>query len=88
MQKDGPYEGFQSVEFGVNSDISVGEDRLHLGECVFVQSSSFLYFCVSHMASGVIKKPIWNTYFSKQTFEADTCYLIIDSFLENVLNVY
>ena len=52
MQKDGPYAGFQSFHFGVNSDISVGEDGLHLGECVFRQSCSFLYFCV---ASGV-----WN----------------------------
>ena len=50
MQKDGPYLGFQSVDFGVNSDISVGEDGLHLGECLFIQSYSFLYFCV---ASGI-----------------------------------
>ena len=39
--------GFQSVDFGVNFDISVGEDGLHLGECVFRQSYSFLYFCVA-----------------------------------------
>ena len=42
--------GLQSVDFGVNSDISVGEDRLHLGECVFRESYSFLYVCV---ASGI-----------------------------------
>ena len=37
----------QSVDFGVNSDISLGEDRLLLGECVFRQSFSFLYFYVA-----------------------------------------
>ena len=47
MQKDGPYVGFQSVDFGVNSDISVGEDGLHFGKCVFRQSYYFLYFCVA-----------------------------------------
>ena len=26
MQKDGPYVGFKTVDFGVNSDISDGED--------------------------------------------------------------
>ena len=51
------YVGFQSVNFGVNSDISYGEDGLHLGECVFRQSYSFLYFCV---ASG-----IWGYYEAK-----------------------
>ena len=50
MKKDGPFLGFQSVDFGVNCDISVGEDGLHLGECVFRHIYSFLYFCV---ASGV-----------------------------------
>ena len=34
MLKDGPYVGFQSVDFGVNSDISVVEDGLHLGQCL------------------------------------------------------
>ena len=34
MQKDGPYVSFQSVDFYINSDISVGEDGLHLRECV------------------------------------------------------
>ena len=47
MQKDGSYVVFQSVDFGVNSDISVGEDGLHLGECVFRQSYFFLYACVA-----------------------------------------
>ena len=42
--------GFQGVDFGVNFDISVGEDGLNLGEYVFRQSYSFLYFCV---ASGI-----------------------------------
>ena len=50
MQKDGPYVGFQSVDFSVNSDISIGKDGLHLGECVFRQSYSFLYF---YVASGI-----------------------------------
>ena len=47
MQKDGLYVSFQSVDFSVNSDISFGEDGLHIGECVFRQSYSFLYFCVA-----------------------------------------
>ena len=57
MQKDGPYVGFQSVDFGVKSDtcISVGEDGLLFGECVFRQSYSFLYFW-SHLAYGVVVK--------------------------------
>ena len=32
---------------GMNSDISIGEDGLHLGESVLRQSYSFLYFCVA-----------------------------------------
>ena len=47
MQKDGPFEGFESLDFGINSDNPVGEDGLQLGECVFGQSYSFLYFCVT-----------------------------------------
>ena len=43
--------GFQSLDFGVNSNISVGEDGIHLGACVFRQSHFFLYFCV---ASGTL----------------------------------
>ena len=39
--------GFQSDDFGINSDISIGEDGLHLRECVFKQSYYFLYFCVA-----------------------------------------
>ena len=50
MQKDGPNVGFQSVDFGVNFDISVGEGGLNLGDCVFRQSYPFLYFCI---ASGI-----------------------------------
>ena len=42
--------GFQSVGCDVNSDISVGEDGLHLSECAFRQNYSFYYFC---NASGV-----------------------------------
>ena len=56
----GPYVGFQSVDLGIYSDISMGEDRLHLGECVFRQSYSFLYFCVP---SGV-----WS-YYQAQVFK-------------------
>ena len=29
MQIDGPYVGFQSVDFGVNFDVSVGEELLN-----------------------------------------------------------
>ena len=47
MQKNGPYVGFQSVDFGVTFDISVGEDGLLFVKCVFRQSYSFLYFCVA-----------------------------------------
>ena len=47
MPKDGPYVGFQSVDYGVDSDISVNEDGLYLGECVFRQSYHFLYLCVA-----------------------------------------
>ena len=45
MEKDEPCVGFQSVDFGVNLDISVGEDGLHLGECVFRQTILFLFLC-------------------------------------------
>ena len=65
MQKDGPYVGSQSVDFGVNSDISVGEDRLHFGECVFGQSYSFIYLCV---AFGVIVKPKY--------LKVPTCFIL------------
>ena len=44
---DHNYVCFHSVDFCVNSDISVGADELHLGECVFRQGYSFLYFCVA-----------------------------------------
>ena len=44
---DHNYVCFHSVDFGINSVIYVGEDELHLGECVFRQGYSFLYFCVS-----------------------------------------
>ena len=51
MQKDGPYIGFQSVDFGVNSNISVGEDGLYFGECVFRQRYLFSLFlcCIWHL---------------------------------------
>ena len=42
--------GFPSVDLGINSDISIDENGLDLGECVFRQSYSFLYFFV---ASGI-----------------------------------
>ena len=54
MQKDGSYVSFQSFNFGVNSDISVGEDGLHFGECVFSQSYSFLYFCVASVTLSTV----------------------------------
>ena len=65
MQKDGPYVGFKSVDFGVNSDISVGEDGLRLGECMFRQSCSFLYFCDasgiwSYCEAQVLGEPIYH----------------------------
>ena len=62
MQKDGSYVGFQSVDFGVNSYISVGEDELLLGECVFRQSYSFLYLCVA--------SDVWS-YSEDQGFKGD-----------------
>ena len=34
-------------DFGLNSDISISEDGLHLCECVFKQSYYFLYFSVT-----------------------------------------
>ena len=43
---DHNHSGFQSVDSGVKSDISVDKDGLHLGKCVFRQGYSFLYFCV------------------------------------------
>ena len=46
---------FQSVDFGVNSDISVGADGLHLGECIF--KAILFSISVSHLVSGVILKP-------------------------------
>ena len=47
MQKDGPYVGFQSGNFGINPDISIGEDGLHLSKCVFKQCNYFIYFSVT-----------------------------------------
>ena len=41
------YVKFQSADFGVKSDISVGEDGLHLGKCLFRQSYSLLLFCIA-----------------------------------------
>ena len=64
MEKDGLYVGFQGVDFGVNSDISVGEDGLHLGECVFRQSCSSM----SHLASGIIVKPRY--------LKVSTCFVL------------
>ena len=65
MQKDGLYVSFQSVDIGVNSDISVGEDGLRLDECVFRKNYSFLYFCV---ASGVIVK--------SKYLKVPTCFIL------------
>ena len=47
MSKDGPYVVVQRVDFGINSDISIGVD----GEAVLY----FIY--VAHLVSGVIVKP-------------------------------
>ena len=57
--------GFQSVDFGVNFDIFVGGDGLYLGECVFRQNYSFLYFCVAY---GVIVKPKY--------LKVSTCFIL------------
>ena len=46
---------FQSVDFGVNSNIYLGEDGLHLGEYVFRQSYSF-FISVSNLSSAVDAK--------------------------------
>ena len=59
MQKDASYLGFDSVDFGINSDISVGEDGIHLVKCVFRPSYSFLYVSVSHLTSRVIVKSMY-----------------------------
>ena len=42
----------KSDDYGAESDISVGKDGFHLGERVFRQNYSFLYFCV---AFGILK---------------------------------
>ena len=65
MHKDGPYVGIQSVDFGVNSDISVGEDGLHLGECVSRQGYCFLYFCVA--------SSVWS-YWKPKYLKVPTCF--------------
>ena len=67
IQKNGPYVGFQRVDFGVNFDISVVEDELYLGECVFRQSY-FFFISVSHLASGVIVKPRY--------LKVSTCFIL------------
>ena len=54
MQKDGPYVGFHSVDFGVNSDISIGEDGLHLG--VNLLQTKLFFLPLSHLPSGFIVK--------------------------------
>ena len=66
VQHSHPYSRMDSVDFGVNFDISVGKDGLHLGECVFRQSYSFfIIIFVWHLASEVIVKP---KYLSVSTF--------------------
>ena len=68
MQKDGPYYvGFQRIDFGVNSDISVGEDGLLLGECVFRQSF-FFFISMSHLAPGVSVK--------SKYLKVPTCFIL------------
>ena len=74
MQKDGPYIGFQGVDFGVKSDISVEEDGLHFGEYVFKQSY-FFFISVWHLTSGIILK--------LKNLKAPTCF-ILSPFAKNV----
>ena len=38
---DNNFVGFQSLDFGVNSDISVGEDGVNIGECILRKIYSF-----------------------------------------------
>ena len=57
--KDHNYVGFQSVDFGVICDISVGEDGLHFCECFFRQSYSFLYFCVASSIWGYCEAQVF-----------------------------
>ena len=57
---DHNYVGFQSVDFGVNFDTSVGGDGLHLGEYVFRQSYFFLYFCVASGIWGYCEAQVFN----------------------------
>ena len=71
---DHNYVVFQSVHFGLNSDIYVGEDVIHLSECVFRQSYSFLHFCV---ASG-----IWS-YCEAQVFKG-ACLFYSLPFAKNI----
>ena len=67
MQKEGPYVSFQTVDFGVKSDISAGKDGLHVEECVFRQNYSSLYFCDAYSA-GVILKPKY--------LKVSTCFIL------------
>ena len=55
MQKDGQYVGFQSVDFGVNSDTSVGEDKLYVVN-VSLDKAILFFIAVSHKVSAVILK--------------------------------
>ena len=76
----GPYVGFQSVDFGVNFDISVGEERLRLGECVFRQSYSFLYFCVTSGIWSYCEQ--WDFFkFCCQVYLPATCSIICKKYL-------
>ena len=61
MRKDGPFVGFQSVDFGVNSDISVGEDGFIL-VIVSLDKSIIFFISVSHLASGVVFKVFKDAY--------------------------
>ena len=62
-----PVAGFQSVNFGVNSDISDDEDGVYLGECVFYNAILF-FISVSHLASRVIVKPNY--------LKVSTCFIL------------
>ena len=71
MPDDGPYESIQSVDLNVNCDISVGEDGLLLGECVFRQSYFFLCNSGSHVASGIILVFVKSRY-----LKVPTCFIL------------
>ena len=57
----------QSVDFGVNFDISVGEDGFHLGN-VSKDKAILFFTSMSHLASGVIVK--------SKCLKVPTCFIL------------